>query len=331
MSGGELALIEALAKRLPAPGPRVVAGVGDDAAVVRAGPVSVTSVDAVVEGVHFRVGEGQFSHEDVGFKALGSALSDLAAMGVEAGEAYLVLGAPKGLSQQQALAVVDGVCELATQAGVSVLGGDVVASPALSLSVTVVGWTESERSPVYRSGAMPGDLVGITGALGGAGVGAALMAGQVQMEGKLAQAALARARRPSPRLQEGRALAASGASAMIDLSDGLASDACHLGRASGVALEIDVSLLPLDLGVQQAAAQLAVPPWRLAATAGEDYELCFCVAPAQRAKVERALLRAGGVAAHWVGEALPASEGEGGVRFMSEEGEVQMQGYEHRW
>lgn len=331
MSGGELALIEALAKRLPAPGPRVIAGVGDDAAVVRAAPVSLTSVDAVVEGVHFRLGEGKFSHQDVGFKALGSALSDLAAMGVEAGEAYLVLGAPKGLSQEQALAVVDGVCELAAQTGVGVLGGDVVASPVLSLCVTVVGWAESERSPVYRSGAMPGDLVGVTGALGGAGAGAALMAGRVRLDGQAEQAALARARRPRPRLREGAALAAAGVRAMIDLSDGLATDARHLGRASGVALEIDVSLLPLDQGVQQAAAQLAVQPWRLAATAGEDYELCFCVAPAQRAKVERALLRAGGVAAHWVGEALPAGEGEGGVRFMSEEGEAKMQGYEHRW
>jgi thiamine-monophosphate kinase len=252
--GGELALIEAIARRLPAGGQRVVAGVGDDAAVVNARAVSVTSIDAIVEGVHFRLGEGRFSHEDVGFKGLASALSDLAAMGVEPGEAYLALGAPAGLTQAQALAVIDGVLDLAAETGVSVLGGDVVGSPALNICVTVVGWADSAASPVYRSGAVAGDLVGVTGALGLAGVGLAQMAGETTLAEQLAAAALARARRPSPRLREGVALAKAGARAMIDLSDGLATDAAHLGRASGVQLEIDLSLLPLGEGVEEAAS-----------------------------------------------------------------------------
>lgn len=328
---GELSLIEALARRLPSGGPRVLTGVGDDAAVVIARPVCVTSVDAIVQDVHFQLGEGRFSHADVGFKALGSALSDLAAMGVEPGEAYLVLGASPDLCEQDALAVVDGVSELAAAAGVSIAGGDVVGSPVLSLCVTVVGWADSGALAIRRDGAVPGDLVGVTGELGGAGAGLALMHGEVDLGGQDAAAALARARRPQPRLREGLALAQAGARAMIDLSDGLATDAAHLGRASGVLLDIDLSLLPLDRGVERAAAQLAIQPWRLAACAGEDYELCFCVAPAERSKVERALAAAGGAPVHWIGEVLTTT-GEGpGARFRSEEGEVQMRGYEHRW
>lgn len=329
--GGELSLIEALARRLPVGGPRVVAGVGDDAAVVLAKPVSLTSVDAIVEGVHFRLGEGRFSHADAGYKALATALSDLAAMGVAPGEAYLVLGASPGLSEPQALAVIDGVCELARETGVSVAGGDVVNSPVLSLCVTVVGWADSTASPVYRHGAAVGDLIGVTGALGGAGAGVALMDGRIALEQEPANATLQRARRPRPRLREGLALAKAGARAMIDLSDGLATDAAHIGHASGLMLEIDLSLLPLDRGVEQAAAQLGLEPWRLAASSGEDYELCFCAAPAERARIERALAAAGGAGVHWIGEALPAEESGPGARFTSEGGAVQMQGYEHRW
>jgi thiamine-monophosphate kinase len=329
--GGELSLIQALAQRLPPAGPRVVRGIGDDAAVVLAGPVSVTSVDAAVENVHFRLTEGYASHADAGYKALASALSDLAAMGVAAGEAYLVLGASPGLSEAQALEVIDGVCELAEQFGVSVAGGDVVCSPVLSLCVTVVGWADSAASPVLRSGAAVGDLVGVTGALGGAGVGLALMDGRVRLERDLAAHVLARARRPQPRIDEGLALRKAGARAMIDLSDGLASDAAHLARASGLTLEIDLSLLPLDRGVEQAAAQLSLEPWRLAAGCGEDYELCFCAAPAERAKIERSLAAAGGVGVRWIGEVLGAGEAAPEVRFRSEAGLMQMQGFEHRW
>jgi thiamine-monophosphate kinase len=325
VSAGELSLIEALRRRLPAGGPRVVTGAGDDAAVVLARPVSITSVDAVVQDVHFRLGEGRFSHGDVGFKALGSALSDLAAMGVAAGEAYLVLGAPPGLAEAQALEVIDGVCELAAQLGVSVAGGDVVRSPVLSVCVTVVGWAQSVEAAVYRSGAAAGDLVGVTGALGGAAAGVASMDGRVSLAAPEDACVLARARRPRPRLDQGLGLAGAGASAMIDLSDGLATDAGHLALASGVRLEIDLSLLPLDVGVEQAAAQLGLEPWRLAACGGEDYELCFCAAPAARAQIEAAL---GEVGVSWIGRVLP---GEPGVLFMSEGAAVQMQGFEHRW
>jgi thiamine monophosphate kinase len=98
-----------------------------------------------------------------------------------------------------------------------------------------------------------------------------------------------------------------------------------------VRLEIDVSALPLDLGVEQAAAQLSIEPWRLASSAGEDYELCFCASPDKRGEIEQALSEASKASVSWIGRALPAPDGEAGARFMSEAAEVQVRGYEHRW
>ena len=121
-------------------------GIGDDAAVVRARAVCVTSVDAMVEGVHFRLGKGWMTPAQVGGRALAAALSDLAAMGAEPGEAYLVLGLPPGLTEARALELVRGAHALAHTTGVTIAGGDVVAAPVLTVSVTAVGWADSERS-----------------------------------------------------------------------------------------------------------------------------------------------------------------------------------------
>jgi thiamine-monophosphate kinase len=271
----ELELIESLRQVLNPGGPRTLRWIGDDAAVVRARPYAVTSVDTMVDGVHFR--RGELTPEEIGHRALGAALSDLAAMAALPGEAYLSLTLPPGMGHAEAVALARGAQRLAQRHGVGILGGDITAARELMISVTVVGWADDPAELVARSGARPGDLVAVTGALGGAGAGLALIEGRASGSG-LADAVRARLRdryaRPAPRLEAGRWLSECGATAMIDISDGLATDARHLALASGVVVELDLQRLPLDDGVGAIAAELGRDAGELAATAGEDFELC---------------------------------------------------------
>jgi len=318
----ELELIDALERVLAPGGPRVVRWLGDDAAVVRARGYAVTSVDTMVDGVHFH--RAQLTASEIGHRALAGSLSDLAAMGARAGEAYIALGLPADTERSDALALLHGAQALAARTRITIAGGDVSASPTLTVSITVVGWARDPGSLVGRDGAQVGDLVAVTGSLGAGGAGLALLDGRADaasLPDGIVAALHDRFARPEPRLSAGLALSALGARAMIDLSDGLATDARHLARRSGVRIELSLERIPLAAGVDRVAIALGADARRFAATAGEDYELCACFPRAARAGVDESPT---GVEVTWIGRVI---DGPVGITFTDASDELY--GYEH--
>ena len=299
---GELELIAAIETALADRSGRLVRWTGDDAAVTRARPYAVTSIDALVDGVHFR--RATHGLRDIGWKALATALSDLAAMGAGVGEAYVSVVLPDDVGEP--LELIHGMEELAAEAGATIAGGDVVHGPVLVLTVAVTGWADSEQELVGRDGAEPGDLVAVTGALGGSEAGRLLLdAGEAEPH-----VLIQRHLRPRPLLEAGRALAVAGATAMIDISDGLATDAQHVAERSGVELRVRLGDLPRAQGVSAEQA----------ATGGDDYELLVTIPAARREAAEAA------VPLTWIGE---ASVGRG-LLLLGPDGPVSgLRGYEH--
>lgn len=306
---GEFELLAKVWERLPAAGPRLRLGAGDDASVTVPGGATATSVDALVEGVHFRRGRAELG--PVGRKALATALSDLAAMGAEAGEAYVVLGAPPDLSEAECLQLVDGIAAVATETGTTIAGGDLTRAPALTLAVTVVGHAPRAEDFVGRGGARPGDLLVLSGEIGGAAAGLLLLEHPelgTTVPAETAELLRRRQLDPTPRLGTGQALARAGATAMIDLSDGLGGDAGHLAARSETALRIEAGALPLAKGVAEVAVAAGRDPLELAASGGEDYELLAALPAERLAEASVAIGEAAETTLTPVGEVL-AGEG----------------------
>ncbi|MGD9522946.1 MAG: thiamine-phosphate kinase [Gemmatimonadales bacterium] len=260
-TGGEFDRIRRIAQVLGAS----AAALGDDTAVIPAGAGTLlVSTDASTEGVHFR--RDWLAPHEIGWRAASAALSDLAASGALASGLVVAVSAPAGADDTLVVECMRGVGEAARSAGCRVLGGDLTAGPVLALTVTVFG--HAARA-VSRVGAAPGDSLWVTGTLGGAR--AALRAWEGEREPP-AGARIAFAH-PVPRLRAGAWLAQQGATAMLDISDGLAGDAEHLAAASGVALEIDLARLPIHPSVHAEAAREGEASAVFAAAGGEDYEL----------------------------------------------------------
>jgi thiamine-monophosphate kinase len=312
---GEFELLARIRERLPANGPHIHLGSGDDASVTVPGGATATSVDALVEGVHFS--RATASLAQIGHKALATALSDLAAMGADAGEAYVVLGVPPDLDENGCIELLDGLLALATATGTSLAGGDVSRAGELFLTITVVGHASSPDLLTGRAGAQPGDALVLTGEIGGAAAGLHLLDNpnlaadflhKGAMDGLSAKSAMealvTRQLEPTPRLAAGRALTGAGATAMIDLSDGLGGDASHLAEASSVGLRIEAAALPLDAGIAEVAAATAKDRFDLALAGGEDYELLASIPPALLDAATQAVRKTEGIALTQIGEVV---------------------------
>ena len=336
---GERALIARITSRLATP-PWVAVGPGDDAAVIEParGTLDVLTTDALVDGIHFDL---RFTPADaVGHRALAVNLSDLAAMGAEPRAALLSLVIPDDLEVATLDGIVDGLLALAARYRVALVGGNITRTTGpLTIDVTAIGAVRP-RKVLTRAGARPGDEVYVTGVLGCAAAGLALLKSGRSLVG-IRTECIDRYLRPDPRVRMGMLLGRNrAATSCIDLSDGLADGVRQIAEASGVGVTIDATKLQfadelLGLAVTQAAvagetlinAREAVESViRTAITAGDDYELLFTLRPAHRGRLRSVRQHAGDLPITRVGVVTKGKD----VLLRDAQGTREMpRGYEH--
>ncbi len=270
---GEFGLIAALAAGLPR-GERTVVGIGDDAAVLATpdGRV-VATTDLLLEGLHFR--RDWSGPADIGGKAAAQNLADVAAMGAVPVALLVGFAAPGDLALAWARELVAGIADECSRVGATVVGGDTSRALSVVLAVTALGDLEG-RAPVTRAGARPGDVLAIAGVLGDSAAGLALL--EAGLTGP--EPLIAAHRRPRPLYQAGPGAARLGATAMIDVSDGLLADLGHIAEASGVLIDVETALLRVGGDLAAAAAALGRPgPLDWILTGGEDHALAATFPP----------------------------------------------------
>ena len=315
---GERRLLQRIAARLPG-APREETWTGDDAAVFPPGRGrAVFTVDMLVEGLDFDL--AYFSGIDVGYKALAASVSDVAAMGGSPDRAVVALCLPPDAAVAMVDDICDGLAAAARACDADLVGGDVGGGPTVALSVSVLGHVDGD--PVLRSGARDGDAICVTGTLGGAAGGlVALRDGRVGSSESV-ERLIARQTRPTPRVAEGSALRDAGATAMIDVSDGLAVDLGNVVDASGVGCTVATEDIPVDPDLE--ALGDAVDPLELALLGGEDFELLFTIED-ERVDGARAALDAIGTVVTRIG-----TIGGAGRRIGGEDLETwRSKGWEH--
>ncbi|MEW2374594.1 thiamine-phosphate kinase [Micromonospora sp. M71_S20] len=263
---GEFGLIDRVTARLSY-GSTVLLGPGDDAAVVAAPDARVVaSTDVLVEGRHFR--RDWSGARDVGHRAAAANLADIAAMGAQPTALLVALCMPPELAPGWAEELADGLAAEAAKVGASVVGGDMSASPTLTIAVTALG-DLGGRPPVTRSGARPGDVLALAGRTGYAAAGLTVLSRGFRTPRLLVEAY----RRPEVPYPAGPHAARLGATAMIDVSDGLLADLGHVAKASGVAVDVRRDAFEVPRQMRDAAQALGVDPYSWLLAGGDDHAL----------------------------------------------------------
>lgn len=262
---GEFGLIDVIRDLLP-PGPGVLVGVGDDAAVLDlAGPV-VVSVDAMIEGRHFK--PEWASPRDTGHRAAAASIADIAAMGAAAKALLLSLGIPADTTVEWVTELVGGMVDEAESVGARLVGGDIARSETVMISVTALGTPVAGRT-VPRSGARAGDVIALAGRQGWAAAGLTMLSRGFRSPRALVEAY----QRPAPPYESGPAAAQAGATAMIDVSDGLLADVQHLAKASGVLVDLDSGAIPVADKLVETSSAFNVDPLTWVLAGGDDHSL----------------------------------------------------------
>jgi thiamine-monophosphate kinase len=306
----ELELVRAIRKVLSGKAPGVVVAVGDDAAVIEPGRhQGVLTADMLVEGVHFEL--GATSAHDLGYKAVAVNVSDVAAMGGSPRYGLVCLGLSSGIQASWVMELYGGLREAADEHGMTLVGGDTNRADRAVVSVTVYGEVPTGRA-VARSGARPGDALVVTGSLGGSAGGLRIArdaaGGRTDaLSTEWGRALLALHERPPARVGEGQALAAAGATAMIDVSDGLALDLARLCEESETGARVRLPDLPVATGLVDLAAMTAADPLDLVLHGGEDYELLATIPSEAVDEARRALVERFGTRLTTIGEVTKES------------------------
>jgi len=270
---GEFELIKRMLAGLSATGRPVIAGIGDDAAVLHPpkGKVQLVTTDMLVENVHFRLNTA--SPFQIGWRSLAVNISDIAAMGGEPTYAFISIGLSRDATVELVDEIYSGMRKVAEAYSVDIVGGDTVSAPQIVINVALLGEVEAENL-LLRSGAKAGDALVVTGDLGGSDAGLNILEHNLPVEGTEKHLT------PTPRVREGRLLAKSGyVTSMIDISDGLASEVHHICQESGTGAKLCMKDIPLSHNVRRVAELIDKKPHDLALYGGEDFELLFTCQP----------------------------------------------------
>lgn len=281
---GEFGLIDKIAQLVGSPKGNVVLGIGDDVAIWRVGPsLQLATTDSLVEGVHFL--SGQITWRELGWKGLAVNISDIASMGGNPRYALVTFGLPEDMEVEDVISIYEGILEIAEIYDVAVIGGDLVSSPQIIISITVLGDLEGEVF-LSRSSARPGDKIGITGYLGSSAGGLEMIKRGLNLEKEIASFLRQAHFRPLPRVNEGKILLRYGVKTAIDISDGLISDLGHICRMSKVGAKVRIDKIPIHPYLKEVFKEEAL---EFALSGGEDYELLFTAPQKVIAELQREL------------------------------------------